>query len=61
MTGVSQEVVGKRRYFVRFNYGLDKEMSLNQLNIVVVRREVEEEIEVGEVEIISEVREELGC
>ena len=61
MTGVSQEVVGKRRYLVRFNYGLDKEMSLNQLNIVVVRREVEEEIEVGEVEIISEVREELGC
>ena len=39
-----QEVVGKRRYFVRFQDGLDKEMSLKQLTIVVVRSEVEEDI-----------------
>ena len=35
-------------------------MSSNQLTIVVVRSEVEEEIEVREVEMIPEVREELG-
>ena len=34
---------------------------LNHLTIVVVRSEVEEEIEVREVEMIPEVREELGC
>ena len=36
-------------------------MLSNQINIVVVRSEVEEEIKVGEVEMIPEVREELGC
>ena len=36
-------------------------MSSNQLTGVVVRSEVEEEIEVREVEMIPEVREELGC
>ena len=36
-------------------------MLSNQLTIVVIRGEVEEEIEVREVEIIPEVREELGC
>ena len=61
MTGVVQEVVRKMRYSVKFNYVLDKEMSLNQLNIVFVRSEVEEDIEVREVEIIYEVCEELGC
>ena len=40
MTGVVQEIVGKRRYSVRFQYGLDKEMSPNQITIVVVRSEV---------------------
>ena len=35
-------------------------MSSNQLTIVVVRSEVEEEIEVRTVEMIPEVREELG-
>ena len=55
-----QEVVGKRRYLVRFNYGLDKEMSSNQLTIMVVRSKVEDEIEVREVEMISEVHGELG-
>ena len=61
ITGVMQEVVGKRSYSVRFQDWLKKEMSSNQLTIVVVRSEVEEEIEVREVEIIPEVREELVC
>ena len=61
MTGVVQEVVGKRRYLVRFQDGLEKDMSQNHLTIVVVRSEVEEDIEVREVDIIPEVREELGC
>ena len=61
ITGVVQEVVGKRSYSVRFQDWLKKEMSSNQLTIVVVRSEVEEEIEVREVEIIPEVREELVC
>ena len=46
---------------MRFNYGFNKEMISNQLTIVVVRRKLEEEINVGEVENISEVRKELGC
>ena len=44
MTVVVQEVVGKRSYLVRFQYGLDKEMLTKQLTIVVVRSEVEDEI-----------------
>ena len=52
MTGLVQEVVGERRYLVRFKCGLDKEMLSKQISIVVVRSEVEEEIEVGEVEMI---------
>ena len=46
MTGLVQEVVWKRRYLVRFQDGGEKEMLSNQLTIVVVRSEVEEEIEV---------------
>ena len=46
MTGVVQEVVGNRRHSVRFQDGLEKEMSQNQPTIVVVRIEVEEEIDV---------------
>ena len=46
MTVVVQEVVGKRSYSVRLNYGFENEMSLNQLTIVVVSSEVEEEIEI---------------
>ena len=61
MTGVVQEVVGKSKYLVRFQDGLEKDMSSDQITIVVVRSEVEEEIEVREVEMIPEVREELGC
>ena len=55
MTGVVQEVVGKMRYLVRFQDGLEKEMALNQITIVVVRSEVEEDIKVREVEISPEV------
>ena len=55
-----QEVAGKRRYLVRFQDMLEKEMLSNQLNIVVVRSEVEEEIEVRGVYMIPDVREELG-
>ena len=36
-------------------------MSLNHLTIVVVRSEVEEDIEVREVEMIPEVGQELAC
>ena len=61
MTGVMQAVFGKRKYLVRFQNRLEKDISSNQLTIVVVRSEVEEEIEVREVEMIHEVREELGC
>ena len=61
MTGVVQGVVGKRRYLVSFQDRLEKEMSSNQLTIVVVTSEVDGDIEVREVEIIPEVREDLGC
>ena len=61
ITVVVQEVVGKRRYLVRFQDGLEKEILLDQITIVVVRSEVGEEIEVREVEMIPEVREELVC
>ena len=57
MTGIVQEVVGNRRYLLRFKDGLEKEMFQKQLTIVVVRSEVEEEIEVREMDIITEVRE----
>ena len=60
MTDVVKEVVGKRRYPMRFQDGLEKQMLSNQLTIVVARSEVEEEIEVREVEMIPEVREEFG-
>ena len=42
---------------MRFMDGLEKEMFQKQLTIVVVRSEVEEEIEVREMDIITEVRE----
>ena len=57
MTGIVQEVVGNRRYLLRFKDGLEKEMFQKQLTIVVARSEVEEEIEVREIDIIPEVRE----
>ena len=41
MSGLVQEVVGKRRHYVRFQDGGDKDMLLKQLTIVVVRSEVE--------------------
>ena len=41
--------------------GGEKETPLININIVVVRSELWEEIEVREVEIIPEVVEELGC
>ena len=56
MTSVVQEVVGNRRYLVRFHDGLEDNMPSNQLTIVVARSEVEEEIEVREVDMIPEVR-----
>ena len=46
MTGVVQDVVGNIMYSVRFQDGLEKEIFLNQLTILVVRSEVEEEIKV---------------
>ena len=41
ITCLLQEVVWKRRYYVRFQDGLNKEMSSNQLTIAVFRSEVE--------------------
>ena len=61
MTGVVQEVVGKRSNLVRLHYGGEKEIQLNHITAVVVRSELEEQIEVREVEMIPEVGEELGC
>ena len=61
MNGVVEEVVGKRNYLVRFLDGLQKQMSSKYITIVVVRSEVEQEIKVSQVEMIPEVREELGC
>ena len=61
MNVLVQEVVGKRRYLVSFQDGLDKHMLLNQLTIVVVRDEVEEDINVSEVQMIPGVRVELCC
>ena len=61
MTGVVQDVLGKRRCLVRFQDELEKEMLLIHTTIVVIRSELEEDIEVREVEIIPEVSEDLGC
>ena len=58
---LEKEIFWKRRYLLRFQDSLVKYMSPNQLTIVVVRSEVEEEIDLREVEMIPEVREELGC
>ena len=44
MNGVFQEVVEKRRYLVRFQDGLDKDILPNHITIVVVSSEVEKEI-----------------
>ena len=60
MTGVVQEVFGKRIYSLSFQNGLYKDIPLNQITIVVVRSEVEEEIGVREVDMIPEVQDELG-
>ena len=61
MTGVVQEVVGKRGYSVRFHYRLKKDIFSYHMTIVVIRSELEEEIKVVEVEMITEVRQEFGC
>ena len=61
MNGVVQEVFGERRFLVRFQDGLEKEILSNRLTILAVRSELEEEIKVREVEMIPEVREEFGC
>ena len=61
MTVVVLEVVGKSRYQLRLQDGLENEMQLKQITIVVFRGEVEEDIQVREVEVIPEVREEFGC
>ena len=40
MNGVVHEVFGKKRYLVRLHNGLDKEILLKQITVVVVRSEV---------------------
>ena len=47
MSSVVQEVVGKRRYLVRFHDGGEKDMSSKQLTVMVVRSELYEEVEEG--------------
>ena len=60
MTGLVQEVVSNRRYLIRIKGGLDTEMLLNHTTVVVVRSEVDKEINMREVEMIPGVCEELG-
>ena len=61
MTGVQQEVIGKSRYSLRSQDGLENYMSSNQISNMVIRSEVEEDIEVKEAEMIPQVCEELVC
>ena len=53
--------LGRGCIFLGYRMGGKKEMSSNQITIVVVRSEVEEEIELREVDMIHEVVEYLGC
>ena len=55
-----QEVVWMRRYLVRLQDGLEKEMMLKKITIVVLMSEVEKQIEVRQVEMIPQVCEELS-
>ena len=55
ITGVVQEVVGKMRSSMRFQDRLEKDKLSKQLNIEVIRSEVEKEIGVREVETIPEL------
>ena len=48
LTGVVQGVSGRRRFLVRFQNGCEKNISLNQLTVVIVEKIlVEEEPEVS--------------
>ena len=60
LTGVVQGVLGKNRFLVRFQYGCKKNLSSNQLNIVIVENiPGEKEPEVSEISEISEEQIEL--
>ena len=37
-----QEVLGKKRFLVRFNYGCENILSLNQITILIVEKIPEE-------------------
>ena len=55
MTGVVQGVSGRRRFLVRFQNGCEKNISLNQLTVVIVEKIlVEEEPEVSTISEIPE-------
>ena len=60
LTGVVQGVSGKRRFLVRFQYGCKKNLSSNQLTVVIVDNiPVEEEPEVSTIPEILEDQVEL--
>ena len=59
MSGVVQQMAGKRRYLVRFLDEGEKDMFSNHLTIVVISSEVGEDIEMKETEMINEVGEEF--
>ena len=55
LTGVVQEVSGKKKFLVRFQDWCEKNMSLNQLTILIVEKIPEEkEPEVSEIDEIPE-------
>ena len=54
-TDVVQGVSGQKRFLMRFQYGLENDLTLNQLTIVIVeKRTVEEEPKVTKIPDISE-------
>ena len=60
LTGVLQGVSGKRRFLVRFKNGCKKNLSLNQLTVVIVENIPDEkEPEVSEISEILEEQVEL--
>ena len=56
LTGLDQVVSGRRRLLVRFQNGCEKNLSLNQLTVVIVEKILEEKE--PEVSKISEIPEE---
>ena len=61
MTGVVQGISGRRRFLVSFQNGCEKNMSSNQLTVLIVEKIPEEkEPEVSEIAEIPEEQVELN-